>query len=124
MLDCYFLEIKGLVAKVATDEGQGAVTLQVEVPRKGRRPWERSSDKWFVEVPAGQLEAAQELYAPGAKVLRDVEEYRWVSVEIGPGHLKKVTPSVWLRRLLRKPLELGDVRRVVFEGIYEGNETW
>ncbi|MFE9334951.1 hypothetical protein [Streptomyces sp. NPDC006925] len=120
--ECYSLAIEGLVVRVASagvpDEGKGTVVLQVEVPRQGRRPWEQRSDSWIVEVPAGQLEAAQALYAPEGKAMRDVE-YRWVSIEIGAGHLKKSRPFAWLRRLLRQPLEIADVRRVEFADLYE-----
>ncbi|MFI8854811.1 hypothetical protein ACIGW3_32030 [Streptomyces sp. NPDC053499] len=120
----------GVLVRVASvgnpGEGKGTVLLEVEVPREGRRPWERASDSWIVEVPAGQLKAAQAIYPPGGesesgdelgKSLRDVE-FRCVSVEFGPGYLKK-SRLAWLRRLFRQPLELGDVRTVKFGPLYK-----
>ncbi|MGP3979440.1 hypothetical protein ACTWQF_36625 [Streptomyces sp. 8N114] len=120
----------GVLVSVASvgdpNEGKGTVLLQVEVPREGRRPWEWRSDSWIVEVPSEQLKAAQAIYRPGGesesgergKSLRDVE-YRWVSVEFGPGYLTKSQRFAWLRRLLRQPLELGDVKSVDFGPLYE-----
>ena len=123
----------GVLVKVASvgdpNEGKGTkgtLLLQVEVPREGRRPWERRSDSWIVKVPAGQLKEAQASYPPGgqnesgerSKSLRDVD-FRWVSVEFGPGYLTKSRRFAWLRRLLRQPLELGDVKSVEFGPLYE-----
>ncbi|NSC25722.1 hypothetical protein FM076_33090 [Streptomyces albus subsp. chlorinus] len=124
------LGLEGVVVKVASEwdegRGKGSTRLEVEVPREGRRPWEPRSDRWVLEVPADQLAAAQALYPPGGesksgelgKALKDVE-YRYVTVEFGPGFLRRSRLSVWLNRLLRQPQELGDVERVAFGPLYK-----
>ncbi|MEU2726026.1 hypothetical protein [Streptomyces smyrnaeus] len=113
----------GVVVKAASvgdpDEGKGSVVLEVEAPRQGKRPWLLGSDRWVVEVPAGQLKAAQAVYSPGelGKSLRDVE-YRCVTIEFDPRYLTKSRLSAWLRRLLRRPLVLSDVKKVEFGPLY------
>jgi len=125
----YVLELNGVATRAASvgdpNEGTGTVLLEVEVPREGDRPWKWGSDRWLVQVPAGQLAEAQALYPPGGecesgelgKALKAVQ-YRRVTVEFGPSYLTQ-SRHVWLRRLFRRAIELGDVKWVQFGDLYE-----